>query len=64
MPEQWYIVVYRESGEPYSIGTSIADPMPDQFVAMPISESEAEGLSRGEMRWSAEDARVLDTSEH
>lgn len=34
--EQWFAIVYKDTGELYSSGSVIADPMPDQFEAIPI----------------------------
>jgi|LakMenEpi03Aug12_release.lakeMendotaPanAssembly.Ray.scaffolds.fasta_scaffold07026_4 hypothetical protein len=51
MSEQWYIVIYVHSGEAYSIGTDIADPMPPEFLALPLSESDAIALNTGLGIW-------------
>lgn len=52
MPK-WYIVIRADSGEAYSIGTEIADPMPAEFVALPLSDADADSLNYGRARWDA-----------
>lgn len=48
----WYIVV-QDSGEVYSIGTQIADPMPDGLTAYSISDEDAEVFNKGKAFWDA-----------
>jgi hypothetical protein len=49
----WYIVIYAATGEAYSIGTDIADPMPAHFVAVPLTDADAELLNTGRAMWDA-----------
>jgi hypothetical protein len=53
MSDSWYIVIRADSGEAYSIGTEIADPMPGQFVALPLSDADAEAMMQGRASWDA-----------
>lgn len=53
MSESWYIVIYADTGEAYSIGTDIADPMPSRFVAVPLTDADAEALNTGRAIWDA-----------
>jgi len=53
MPESWYIVIYADTGEAYSVGTDIADPMPAQFVALHLSDADALAINMGRGYWDA-----------
>jgi hypothetical protein len=59
MSEQWYIVIYVDSGEAYSIGTDIANPMPSEFVALPLSEYDTIALTTGKGIWDANSRSVI-----
>lgn len=56
---QWYMVFRRDTGEAYSIGTQIADPMPPEFDFVAIGETDLESLMRGESHWDAASRKVL-----
>lgn len=49
----WYMVVFAESGEAYSLGTEVASPLADQYAAIPLSDQDAESLLSGTGRWDA-----------
>lgn len=53
MSDQWSIVIYRDTGEAYSIGTVIADPMPPGFVAITLSDADADAINNGRASWDA-----------
>ena len=59
MSEQWQIVIHRDTGEAYSIGTDIADPMPAEFVALPLSEADADAMNMGRASWDAATRSVV-----
>ena len=59
MPDQWYVVYRAETGEAYSIGTLLADPMPAEFASVLLSDSDASALNKGEGRWDAESRSVV-----
>lgn len=59
MSDQWYIVIHRDTGEAYSVGTVIADPMPAEFVAVLLSESDADSLNKGRGFWDAASRSVV-----
>jgi len=58
MPE-WYIVIRADNGEAYSIGTEIADPMPAEFVALPLSDADADAIMNGRGYWDAASRTVV-----
>jgi hypothetical protein len=55
----WYIVIIRDTGEAYSVGTVIADPMPSEFVAVPLSDADADALKKGRGYWDAASRSVV-----
>jgi hypothetical protein len=59
MPDQWYAVINAETGESYSFGTVLADPMPAEFVAIPLSDADADALNRGRGYWDAASRSVV-----
>jgi len=56
---EWYIVIRRDTGDAYSIGTVIADPMPAEFVAIPLSDADADSLNKGRGCWDAASRSVV-----
>jgi hypothetical protein len=60
MPDEtWYVVYYSATGEAYSFGTSLADPMPAEFSAKPLSAADAESVNHGTGRWDAASRTVV-----
>jgi hypothetical protein len=55
----WHVVYHRESGEAFSIGTVLADPMPPQFAVQAITDAEAEAINAGTARWDAQTRAVM-----
>jgi hypothetical protein len=55
----WHVVYHRESGEAFSIGTVLADPMPPQFAVQAITDAEAEAINAGAARWDAQTRAVV-----
>lgn len=55
----WYIVIRRDTGEAYSIGTVVADPMPPEFVAVPLSGVDADALNSCRAVWDAASRLVV-----
>lgn len=63
MSDQWFVVIYADSGEAYSIGTEIADPMPAEFVALPLSDADADAIMHGRGHWDAASRSVVPAGE-
>lgn len=55
----FYIVIHRDTGEAYSLGTVLADPMPPEFVAVPLSDADADALNKGRALWDAASRSVV-----
>jgi hypothetical protein len=55
----WYAVIYRDTGAAYSFGTVLADPMPAEFVAVPLSDADADALNKGRALWDAASRSVV-----
>lgn len=47
----WFVVVRAETGKAVSIGTVVADPLPDGLEAIALSEADGELLRTGAGRW-------------
>jgi len=58
MSEQWYAVI-DASGEAVSFGTVVADPLPPAFVALPLSEADADAINDGRGYWDAASRSVV-----
>jgi hypothetical protein len=59
MAESWFAVIQCDTGEAYSVGTDIADPMPPGLVAVPLSDADADALNRGRGYWDATSRSVV-----
>jgi hypothetical protein len=55
----WHIVLHRETGEAFSVGTVLADPMPAEFVAVPLLDADADALNKGRGYWDAASRTVV-----
>jgi hypothetical protein len=56
--EQWYIVC-DEDGNSVSIGTVVADPLPDGLFSIALSDSDAELLNSGLGIWDANSRSII-----
>lgn len=56
---KWFVVIHRDTGAAYSVGTVIADPMPPEFVAVPLSDADADALNTGRGSWDAVSRSVV-----
>jgi hypothetical protein len=59
MSEQWYAVVIDASGEAISFGTVVADPLPPEFVALPLLEADADAINAGRGYWNVASRSVV-----
>jgi hypothetical protein len=55
----WHVVYHRDTGEAFSIGTVLADPMPPQFAVAVLTDAEAEAINTGAARWDAQARAVV-----
>ena len=56
---EWYAVIHQNTGEAYSFGTVLADPMPAELVAVPLSDADADALNHGRGYWDAATRSVM-----
>lgn len=47
----WHIVYNTATGKSVSIGTVIANPLPADLTALPLTDTEGEGLQNGTLKW-------------
>ena len=49
-----YLIYETVSGQPSSIGSVLADPMPAEFTVRPMSDDETAGVLEGRLMWDAD----------
>lgn len=54
-----YVVYYTDSGDAFSIGSVLADPMPPEFSVYTCQGDEGAGLLDGSMMWDAASRSVV-----
>jgi hypothetical protein len=57
-------LIHDETGEAVSIGTVLADPMPEQLTVVELAEADAELLAAGRGIWDAATLSVVVKPEH
>lgn len=57
--EQWYMVIDAADGRAVSIGTDVADPLPEGLEAIPISGDSASAILCSEAVWDAASRAVV-----
>ena len=57
-------LIHDETGEALSIGTVLADPMPDQLTVVELAETDADLLAAGRGIWNAATLSVVTKPEH
>jgi len=55
----WYIVYETETGQCKSIGSVVADPLPEGLSLRALSEEEAEGLRNGTLFWDSGSVNLI-----
>jgi hypothetical protein len=56
--QNWHLLYNTATGQSVSIGTVIADPLPEGITALPLTDEQGEGLQNGSLKWD-EDTRTL-----
>jgi hypothetical protein len=51
--QNWHLLYNTESGQSVSIGTVIANPLPTDLTALPLTDEQGEGLQNGSLIWDA-----------
>jgi hypothetical protein len=59
--QNWHLLYNTESGQSVSIGTVIADPLPEGITALPLTDAEGEGLQNGSLLWDAATRSLIPT---
>jgi hypothetical protein len=49
--QNWHLLYNTTTGASVSIGTVIADPLPEGITALPLSDEQGEGLQNGSLKW-------------
>jgi hypothetical protein len=59
--QNWHLLYNTTTGESVSIGTVIADPLPEGITALPLTDAEGEGLQNGNLIWDAASRSLIPT---
>lgn len=59
----WFAIHHQGTGELTSVGTVVADPLPDDLVAVELTDPEAKGINRGSHVWDAASRSVVVNAE-
>jgi hypothetical protein len=59
--KNWHLLYNTESGKSVSIGTVIADPLPEHLTALPLTDEQGEGLQNGLLKWDEETRTLVPT---
>jgi hypothetical protein len=57
----WHLLYNTTTGASVSIGTVIADPLPEGITALPLTDAEGEGLQNGTLIWDAATRTLIPT---
>ena len=49
--QNWHLLYDTATGASISIGTVIADPLPEGITALPLTDEQGEGLQNGSLKW-------------
>jgi hypothetical protein len=59
--QNWHLLYNSTTGQSVSIGTVIADPLPEGITAQPLTDAEGEGLQNGSLIWDAATRTLIPT---
>jgi hypothetical protein len=57
----WHLLYNSATGQSVSIGTVIADPLPEGITALPLTDEQGEGLQNGTLIWDAASRTLIAT---
>jgi hypothetical protein len=57
----WHLLYNTATGQSVSIGTVIADPLPEGITALPLTDEQGEGLQNGSLIWDAASRTLIPT---
>jgi hypothetical protein len=61
MTMNWHLLYNTTTGQSVSIGTVIADPLPEGITAQPLTDEQGEGLQNGLLKWDEETRSLVPT---
>jgi hypothetical protein len=61
MTMNWHLLYNSTTGQSVSIGTVIADPLPEGITALPLTDEQGEGLQNGGLIWDAASRTLIAT---
>jgi hypothetical protein len=59
--QNWHLLYNTTTGQSVSIGTVIADPLPEGITALPLTDAEGEGMQNGSLKWDAASRTLIAT---
>jgi len=59
--QNWHLLYNTTTGQSVSIGTVIADPLPEGITALPLTDAEGEGMQNGTLIWDAATRTLIPT---
>jgi hypothetical protein len=59
--KNWHLLYNTTTGQSVSIGTVIADPLPEHLTALPLTDEQGEGLQNGSLIWDAASRTLIPT---
>ena len=59
--QNWHLLYNTTTGQSVSIGTVIADPLPEGITALPLTVEQGEGLQNGSLKWDEETRSLIPT---
>jgi hypothetical protein len=57
----WHLLYNTTTGQSVSIGTVIANPLPEGITALPLTDAEGEGMQNGSLIWDAASRTLIPT---
>jgi hypothetical protein len=57
----WHLLYNTATGQSVSIGTVIADPLPEGITALALTDEQGEGLQNGSLIWDAASRTLIAT---
>jgi hypothetical protein len=59
--QNWHLLYNTATGQSVSIGTVIADPLPEGITALALTDAEGEGLQNGTLVWDSATRTLIPT---
>jgi hypothetical protein len=59
--QNWHLLYNTTTGQSVSIGTVIADPLPEGITALPLTDEQGERLQNGTLIWDAATRSLIPT---